>query len=222
MRTLTPIICAALTLAAGSVYVGSVYAAPAASASAAPAAGTPDTLKKDTIVRLRLDTDLEAGKSEPGDPIQFTVDKDVYGSDHALLLTKGMTATGKVTASTAHDRFGRRGRLTFICKSVQAANGVSVPVNLVVGSGSGAAADAADEMDAQQFYSFRLEPLDPNGYVQSANPNGYYTQPQGSESTTIYDPARQFTGSLKVTAKRGSLYTAHVARDVSVPVAQHF
>ena len=211
------IACAALAFAAGSVY-----ADPAAPASTAPAAGSPDTLKKDTIVRLRLDTDLEAGKSEPGDPVQFTVDKDVYGPDHALLLTKGMTATGKVTASTKHDRFGRRGRLTFICKSVQAANGVSVPVNLVVGSGSGAAADAADAMDAQEFYSFRLEPIDPDGYVQSANSDGYYTQPQGSESTTIYDPARQFGGSLKVTAKRGSLYTAHVARDISVPVAQHF
>jgi hypothetical protein len=213
MRTLTPLICAVLALAAGSVYVGRSYAdAPA------PAAGTLDTLQKNTIVRLRLDTDLEAGKSKPGDLVQFTVDKDVYGPDHVLLLTKGMKATGQVTASTAHDRFGRRGRLTFTCKSVQAA-GVQVPVNLVVGSGSGAAAEAADEMDAQQFYSFRLEPLDPDGYVQSANPDGYYTQPQGSVSTTIYDPARQFSGSLKVTAKRGTLYTAHVARDISVPAA---
>ena len=215
MRTLTPIICAALTLAAGSVY-----AAPAAPASTAPATGSPDTLKKDTIVRLRLDTDLEAGQSKPGDLVQFTVDKDVYGPNHALLLAQGMTATGKVTASTAHDRFGRRGQLTFICKSVQAANGVEVPVNLVVGSGSGAAADAADDLDAQQFYSFRLQPLDPDGYVQSANPDGYYTQPQGRQSTTIYDPARQFSGSLKVVAKRGSLYTAHVARDTSVSAAQ--
>ena len=216
MRFLIPTLYAALTLAAGSVYADPPVPAMASSSV------TAGTLTKGTIVRLRLDTDLEAGTSKPGDTVQFTVDRDVYGPDHILLLTKGMTATGKVTASTEHDRFGRRGQLTFVCSSVQATNGVEVPVNLVVGSGSGAAADAADEMDAQEFYSFRLEPLDPDGYVQSANPDGYYTQPNGSESTTIYDPARQFNGSLKVTAKRGSLYTAHVANAISVPVAQHY
>ena len=67
-----------------------------------------------------------------------------------------------------------------------------------------------------------MQPLNPDGYVQSANSDGYYTQPQSSESITIYDPARQFTGSLKVTAKRGSLYTAHVAADISLPVAQRY
>jgi len=215
MRLLVPI-CAALTLAAGSAY------ADPAAPSAVPGSLTAGVLAKGTIVRLRLDTDLQGGQSKVGDPVRFTVDWDVYGANHALLLTKGMEATGKVTASTEHDRFGRRGRLTFVCDSVRAENGVEVPVNLVVGSGSGAAADAADEMDAQEFYSFRLEPLDPDGYVQSANPDGYYTQPNGSESTTIYDPLRQFNGSLKVTAKRGSLYTAHVANDISLPVAQRY
>ncbi len=216
MRFIIPTICTALTLAAGSVYADP--AAPAVT----PGKLTAGVLPKGTIVRLRLDTDLEAGQSKPGDPVRFTVDRDVYGADHTLLLAQGMEATGKVTASTAHDRFGRRGQLTFVCKNVRATNGVQVPVNLVVGSGSGAAADAADEMDAQEFYSFRLEPLDPDGYVQSANPDGYYTQPNSTESVTIYDPARQFNGSLKVTAKRGSLYTAHVANTVFVPVAQRY
>lgn len=216
MRFIVLTICAALTLASGSVSAGpSIPAATPGSVSA-------DVLPKGTIVRLRLETDLEAGSSKPGDSVQFTVDRDVYGANHVLLLTKGMEATGKVTASTAHDRFGRRGQLTFVCNSVQASNGVQVPVSLVVGSGSGAAADAADEMDAQEFYSFRLEPLDPDGYVQSANPDGYYTQPQSSESVTVYDPARQFNGSLKVTAKRGSLYTAHVSNTLSVPAAQRY
>ncbi len=221
MRFISLTICTALTLAACSVSADS--AAPAVTpGSVTPGSVTASVLPKGTIVRLRLDTDLEAGQSKPGDTVRFTVDRDVYGANHVLLLTRGMEADGKVTKSTAHDRFGRRGQLTFVCESVRAANGVEVPVNLVVGSGSGAAADAADEMDAQEFYSFRLEPLDPDGYVQSANPDGYYTQPQSSESVTIYDPARQFSGSLKVTAKSGSLYTAHVANAISVPVAQRY
>ena len=215
MRFIVPTICAALALAAGSVSADP-------SISAATPGSVSGNLPKGAIVRLRLETDLEAGLSKPGDTVRFTVDRDVYGPNYVLLLTRGMEADGKVTASTEHDRFGRRGQLTFVCSSVRATNGVQVPVNLVVGSGSGAAADAADEMDAQEFYSFRLEPLDPDGYVQSANPDGYYTQPQSSESVTIYDPARQFSGSLKVTAKRGSLYTAHVASDVAVPVAQRY
>ncbi len=216
MRLLIPAICAALTLAGGGVQADP--AAPAAT----PGSLTASVLPKGAIVRLRLDTDLEAGQSKPGDPVRFTVDQDVYGANHVLLLTRGMEATGKVLASTKHDLFGRRGRLTFVCSSVQAANGVEVPVKMVSGSGSGAAADAADEMDAQEFYSFRLEPLDPDGYVQSANSDGYYTQPNGSESTTIYDPLRQFNGSQKVTAKSGSLYTAHVAADTSLPAAQRY
>lgn len=215
MRLFISALCAALTLAASGVS-----ADPAALSGASGLSGA--SLTKGTIVRLRLDTDLQAGVSKPGDVARFTVDRDVYGSHHTLLLTKGMEADGKVTMSTEHDRFGRRGQLTFVCDSVRAANGVEVPVNLVVGSGSGPAADAADEMDALEFYSFRLQPLDPDGYVQSANSDGYYTQPQGTESTTIYDPARQFNGSLQVTAKHGQLYTAHVARDISIPAAQRY
>ncbi len=217
MRLFIPALCAALTFAASGVS-----ADPAALAgTSSPAAAS--ILTKGTIVRLRLDTDLEAGSSKPGDSVQFTVARDVYGPDHTLLLTQGMAATGKVTASTEHDRFGRRGQLTFVCDMVQAANGVQVPVNLVVGSGSGAAADAADETDALEFYSFRLQPLDPDGYVQSASSDGYYTQHQGLEETEIYDPARLFGGNLqKVTAKHGQLYTAHVARDISLPAAQRY
>ena len=217
MRFIVSTICAALALGAGSVQ-----ADPAVAPISTVSPGSAVVLPKGTIVRLRLDTDLTAGEAKADQPVAFTVDQDVYGPNHVLLLTKGTPATGRVLASTEHDLFGRRGRLTFTCDSVQPQSGVPVPVKMVSGSGSGAAADAADEMDAQEFYSFRLEPLDPDGYVQSANPDGYYTQPNGSESTTIYDPARQFNDSLKVTAKRGSLYTAHVANDISLPVAQRY
>lgn len=208
MRLLTSTLCATLALAAGISQ-----AAPAASP------GTPGILTKGTAIRLRLETDLQGGQSKPGDPVQFTVDRDVYGFGHTLLLTKGMTGTGKVLASTAHDLFGRRGRLTFVCSTVAAAGGVPVPVTLIVGSGSGAAADAADEMDAQVFNFGRLVPLDPDGYVQSASSDGYYVQHTGLIETRIYDPARLF-GGLKVTADRGQTYTAHVTNAVSVPVAQ--
>jgi len=216
MRSFAFTLCAALTLASGSAY-----ADPPASPEM-PSVLAASVLAKGTIVRLRIETDLEAGRSKPGDPVQFTVDRDVYGPDHVLLLTRGMAATGKVTASTEHDRFGRRGQLTFVCDTVRAANGVQVPVNLVVGSGSGAAADAADELDAQEFYSFRLQPLDPDGYVQSESSDGHYIQPQGLEQTEIYDPGRLFSGGAKVTARRGQTYTAHIANSISIPVAQRY
>lgn len=217
MRFIVSTICAVLALGAGSVQAG-----PAVPPASSTAPGSTVVLPKGAIVRLRLDTDLKAGESKAGQAVTFTVDQDVYGPNHTLLLTEGTPATGRVLVSTAHDLFGRRGRLTFTCDCVQPQGGAQVPVKMVSGSGSGAAADAADEMDAQEFYSFRLEPLDPDGYVQSADPDGYYTQPNGSETTTIYDPARQFEGSLKVTAKSGSLYTAHVANDISLPVTQRY
>lgn len=204
------VICAALALG-----VSSAHADPAVTP------GSTVVLPKGTIVRLRLDTELKAGDSKPGDPVQFTVDRDVYGPNHVLLLTKGMAATGKVLASTEYDRFGRRGRLTFVCDAVQAANGVQAPVSLVVGAGNGAAADAADEMDAQEYYFFNLDPLPTDGYTQSATP-GYYTQHSGLTVSTIYDPGRQFAGSPEITAKRGEKYTAHVTADISLPPAQRF
>ena len=179
--------------------------------------------RQGAIVRLRLETDLEAGRSKPGDPLHFTVDRDVYSSGHVLLLTRGMTATGKVTASTEHDRFGRRGQLTFVCETVQAANGVQVPVTLVVGSGGGPAAEAADALDALEFYSSRLQPLDPNGYVQSGSSDGRYTQHTGLGETRVYDPGRLFGGNqLRAAAKRGQIHTAHVARDSFLPPAQRY
>ena len=209
MRFLVPTtlsaVCAALALGAVTAQV----------ALAVPA-GSTVVLPKGTSVRLRLDTDLKAGESKEGQQVMFTVDQNVYGPNHALLLTKGASASGHIVKSAAHDLFGRRGRLTFTCDTVQPKGRVQVPVNLVVGSGSGAAADAADEMDAQEYYFFNLDPLPTDGYTQSATP-GYYTQHSGLTVSTVYDPGRQFGGSPVATAKRGDKFTAKVAADTPVP-----
>ncbi len=201
-----------LSIACAALALGTVTAQ---TASAVPA-GSTAVLPKGASVRLRLDTDLKAGESKVGDPVQFLVDQNVYGPNHLLLLSKGAVATGKVTASTAHDLFGRRGRLTFVGTAVQTGAGIQVPITLVVGAGSGAAADAADEMDAQAYYFFNLDPLPTDGYTQSAAP-GYYTQHSGLTVSTVYDPGRQFAGSPVATAKRGDRFTAKVAADTPVP-----
>ena len=210
MRFIVPTICAVLAL-----NIGGVQADPAVTT------GSTAVLPKGTIVRLRLDTDLKAGETKAGQQVTFTVDQDVYGPNHILLLTKGMPATGRVLTSTEHDLFGRRGRLTFTCDDVQPQSGVQVPVKMVSGSENGAAADAADEMDAQEFYFFNLDPLPTDGYTQSATP-GYYTQRSGLTVSTVYDPGRQFAGGPEITAKRGEKYTAHVAADISLPAAQRY
>ena len=209
-RFLVPAICAALTTAGGGLW-------------AAPETLTASqaVLHKGTAVPVRLETSLRAGRDKAGEIVRFTVDQNVYGPGHALLIEKGAEAQGKVTASAEHGSFGRPSRLTFTCDSVRAADGAEIPLALTVtaGADSGPAADAASRSEAQEFHAFTPTPFDPNGYVQSSAPGGYYYQQTGVSASIIYDPARFFGSSEDVTVKPGQEYRATVAADTPFPSA---
>lgn len=204
MRFYVPVLCAALAAATGAA---TSYAVPAAPVS--PQA----VLAKRTPVRVRLETDLRSGRDKVGVPVLFTVDQNVYGANHILLLAKGAPARGRVTESAGHGPLGRAGRLVFTCDYARADDGTRIPLNLVVAPSTGGDGSAGEVTASVSTGARGLYP--PGGYYDGY-PGGYpgdVYQQGGVSAGVSADLGRVLGGGADATADRGRLYEAAVTAD---------
>ena len=79
-------------------------------------------LSKGTPVRLRFKRDLSSADAKPDDNIDFEVVSEVKVGE-LVVIAKGSTAVGKVTAVEAARRMGRGGKLDIEMDSVTLADG---------------------------------------------------------------------------------------------------
>ena len=201
------------------------------SAMADASAGVPkEVISKNTIVKLQLSTDLHSGRQKVGDRVAFTVMQNVDGPNGSLLVARGAPAAGHVTVSFPHGDFGKRGRITFTCDSVRAADGTQIPLHLTV-TAPAESDTAADDVFSQNYDSFgdttfgtdSFSPPIPDsqdGYVQSALPGGYYYAPSSWGGRLIYNPGRFFGGEDAV-VKHGQKYSAKVSADTPLNAASY-
>ena len=101
-------------------------------AAPAPVSAEASVLPKGTSIVLRLETDLQSGRDKAGKTVLFSVNQNVYGKGHVLLLEKGAAARGHVSESDGRGSLGRAGTLKFTCDYVLTDNGAQIPMNLVV------------------------------------------------------------------------------------------
>lgn len=208
MRFYVPVLCAALTAATSAA----LHAAPAASPAPPIAAPAQSIVAKRTPIRVRLEADLRSGRDKVGEPVIFTVDQNVYGQNHTLLLEKGALARGRITESAGHGSLGRSGRLAFTCDYGRADDGTRIPLNLAVAPGSGGDGStgefaAAVSTGARGYYP-------PGGYY-GGYPGGLYQQ-AGVAADVSADLGRVFGDGADVKVDRGQQYEAIVTADTAL------
>lgn len=71
---------------------------------------------------------MKSGETKTGTPVRLHVDKDVIGPNGGILIPAGSHALGEVVKSEGHGLFGKAGKLDFSIKSVEGADGTSVPL----------------------------------------------------------------------------------------------
>ncbi len=116
-RTLFALICALLTVAPFARAQ-----TPAPQPPAKSSASNPLVLSKGTPVKLRFKRDISSADAESGDNIDFVVVSEVKIGD-LVVIAKGGTAVGKVTAVETARRMGRGGKLDIEMDSVTLADG---------------------------------------------------------------------------------------------------
>jgi len=95
--------------------------------------GWPDvmetTLLKDTLVKIKLTSDLSTKNSKVGDPVAFQVTNDVF-VDGVLALPSGVQGFGKVTKVTQRKNFGRDAKLEVAFEAVEGLDGSIVATEM--------------------------------------------------------------------------------------------
>ncbi|MGI6037390.1 MAG: hypothetical protein ACOYD6_04100 [Limnochordia bacterium] len=86
-------------------------------------------LPKETLVKIRLQTELNSAKNEVGQRVRYRIVDDVL-VDGIMVLPAGSEGEGKVTEVTSAGRLGRDGRVVVDFSSVKAIDGT--PVQLEV------------------------------------------------------------------------------------------
>ena len=233
------VFCAAFTAVTGAAFTALTGAAlHAAPAPALGAAGPPAVLPKGTSLVLRLETDLQSGRDKIGKTVLFTVNQNVYGKGHQLLLEKGAPARGHVTESAGRGSFGRAGTLKFTGDYALADDGTQIPLNLAVtlrpGSGAGRASNseiAASVSTGGHSYPNEGAAVDEyyrNRFADGVSPddNGsefgpdddYYGRPGAAAGISV-NPGRVLGSGQNAAADRGQQYEALVAADTPLAVA---
>ena len=193
--------------------------------SAAPA--TPPLLLKGTPVRVRLESDLRSGQTKVDTPVLFTVDQNVYGPNHMLLLAKGAVARGRVLASAGHGAFGRVGRLTFTCDYALTDDGTRVPLHLLAspvspaGSGDGSVAEVGGSISTGA-HGYAPGPYAYPSAVYPNTPYGYSAgdyQQAGTALGASADVGRLLGRGADATAIRGQEYDALIDQDTPIAPA---
>lgn len=228
MRFDSFIFCAALTAVTGAA----LHAAPAPASAAAPV-----VLSKGTLLLLRLETDLQSGRDKTGKTVLFTVNRNVYGASHVLLLEKGAPARGHVVESGGRGSLGRAGKLKFTCDYALTDNGTEIPLNLVVtlrpSSAVGSALDSEvaaavstggrrypnEGAAVDDYYRNRFaDGVSPDYNGSEFGPDDYYPRSGAAVGISV-DPGRVFGNGADATAERGEQYEATVAADTPLVVA---
>ena len=195
----------------------------AASVPLALVAGTPvQAAPVGVPVRLRLETALKSGHSSVGTPVLFTVEDNVYGPGHVLVLEKGDAATGHVAASSGHRAFRKNGKLVFTCDYAATQSGVRVPLLLTV-TADPPAREGEDKEVGVVVGEASIGKFS-DGYGQSATPGGAYQQ-SGYGIGAGIDPERLVENGDDETVERGQKFeavTAGTASEASVLGGQLF
>lgn len=93
-----------------------------------PAQSASDGVLQDGMpIKLQLLNKLDSHMAKAGDKIEFEVVNDVVVNG-VIVLRRGASATGVITASQASKTLGRAGRLTFTIDEIRLSNGEKVPV----------------------------------------------------------------------------------------------
>ena len=77
------------------------------------------TLSKDTLVKIKMITQLDSRKNKTGESVDFEVAEDVYSSG-LLLIPQGALGTGKLTKVEQAQNFGRDAKLIVNFETVEA------------------------------------------------------------------------------------------------------
>lgn len=85
------------------------------------------TVPKETLVKIKLLSELDSSKNRVGDTIRYRVVEDVMVKDR-LIIPAGTEAVGEVEEVTAAGRLGRDGRILVDFKSLPAIDGTQVPL----------------------------------------------------------------------------------------------
>ncbi len=78
-------------------------------------------------IKLQLLNKLDSHMAKTGDRIEFEIVNDVV-VEGVIVLRRGASATGVITASQASKTMGRAGRLSFTIDEIRLKNGEKVPV----------------------------------------------------------------------------------------------
>ena len=221
------IFCTALTAVTGAA----LHAAPASASAGAP------ILPKGTSIVLRLETDLQSGRDKAGKTVLFSVNQNVYGAGHVLLLEKGAAARGHVSESDGRGSLGRAGTLKFTCDYALTDSGAQIPLSLVVtlrpsrtaGNDSGSEVVAAvstgghsypnEGAAVDEYYRNRFaDGVSPDYNGSELGPDDYYPRSGAAVGISV-DPGRVLGNGGDATAERGQKYEASVAADTPIAPA---
>ena len=84
-------------------------------------------IPKDTVLNLELETEITSKKAKVGDDVPLVMMDNLIIND-VVIIPKGTRVNAKVTKATGSGLFGRAGKLEFMIDSVNALNGVKVPL----------------------------------------------------------------------------------------------
>lgn len=103
-------------------------------------------IPKDTMLNLELETEITSKKAKVGDDVPLVLMDNLIIND-VVVIPKGTRVNAKVTKATGSGLFGRAGKLEFMIDSVNALNGVKIPLEYTsereAGSDDGALAVVA-------------------------------------------------------------------------------
>lgn len=90
---------------------------------------TNTTLYKDTLIKIKMITELDSRKNRVGDIVVFQAAEDVYSSG-LLVISKGVQGTGKITKVQQSRNFGRDAVLEVSFDSIGAFDGSVIQTEL--------------------------------------------------------------------------------------------
>ena len=86
------------------------------------------TVEKGTEVFIRSAEKLKSNNVKPQQVIRFIVERPVTNSNGFVLIKRGANAYGKILKSSSAGFIGSKGSLSFSVDSVEAFNGVTIPL----------------------------------------------------------------------------------------------
>lgn len=96
-----------------------------------------ETLRRGTLVKVKLDNGISSKNASSGDRISFTVTDNVQGKKYTALIKRGTDASGKVTKAKSAKSLGRAGELDFDIYETTAIDGQRIALSSSSNGGRG-------------------------------------------------------------------------------------